>query len=98
MIAKIRAIKETAPSLVIVARTDAKAAEGMEAAVRRANLYADAGADAIFPEALTNAAEFKEMASSIKVPLLANMTEFGKRLITRLTNSKCSAAAWLFTR
>ncbi len=49
MIAKIRAIKETAPSLVIVARTDAKAAEGMEAAVRRANLYADAGADAIFP-------------------------------------------------
>jgi len=78
MIAKIRAIKETAPSLVIVARTDAKAAEGMEAAVRRANLYADAGADAIFPEALTSAAEFKEMASSIKAPLLANMTEFGK--------------------
>ena len=50
----------------------------MEAAVRRANLYADAGADAIFPEALTSAAEFREMASSIKAPLLANMTEFGK--------------------
>ncbi|MBJ4011318.1 isocitrate lyase/phosphoenolpyruvate mutase family protein, partial [Salmonella enterica subsp. enterica serovar Kentucky] len=78
MIAKIRAIKETAPSLVVVARTDAKAAEGMEAAVRRANLYADSGADAIFPEALTSAAEFREMASSIKAPLLANMTEFGK--------------------
>ncbi|KAA6451161.1 methylisocitrate lyase [Bacillus swezeyi] len=78
MIAKIKAIKETAPSLVIVARTDAKAVEGTEAAVRRANLYADAGADAIFPEALTSAAEFQEMASAIKAPLLANMTEFGK--------------------
>ncbi|MED1740444.1 methylisocitrate lyase [Bacillus swezeyi] len=78
MIAKIKAIKETAPSLVIVARTDAKGVEGTEAAVRRANLYADAGADAIFPEALTSAAEFQEIASAIKAPLLANMTEFGK--------------------
>ncbi|MFN2744752.1 MULTISPECIES: methylisocitrate lyase [Bacillus] len=78
MIAKIKAIKQTAPSLVVVARTDAKAVEGTEAAVKRANLYAEAGADAIFPEALTSAAEFQEMASAIKAPVLANMTEFGK--------------------
>ncbi|NUJ17570.1 methylisocitrate lyase [Bacillus glycinifermentans] len=78
MIAKIKAIKETAPSLVVVARTDAKAVEGTEAAIRRAILYKEAGADAIFPEALTSEAEFKEIASAVNAPLLANMTEFGK--------------------
>ncbi|MGG4321282.1 methylisocitrate lyase [Bacillus sonorensis] len=78
MIAKIKAIKETAPSLVIVARTDAKAVEGRDAAIRRANLYAEAGADAIFPEALTSEDDFQDMASAVNAPLLANMTEFGK--------------------
>ncbi|NPC94599.1 methylisocitrate lyase [Bacillus sp. WMMC1349] len=78
MIAKIKTIKKTAPSLVVVARTDAKAVEGIDEAINRANLYIEAGADAIFPEALTNAEEFQELASAVNAPLLANMTEFGK--------------------
>lgn len=78
MMQKIETIKEIAPSLVVVARTDAKAVEGPERAVERANQYIKAGADAIFPEALTNEQEFKQMAEAIHAPLLANMTEFGK--------------------
>jgi methylisocitrate lyase len=63
---------------LIIARTDARAVEGMESAIERAAMYAKAGADAIFPEALQTPAEFREFAKRIKVPLLANMTEFGK--------------------
>lgn len=68
---------------VIVARTDARSVEGLEAAVQRATAYAEAGADALFPEALESAEEFRIFASEIKkagviVPLIANMTEFGK--------------------
>jgi methylisocitrate lyase len=66
------------PDFVVVARTDARAGEGLEAAIQRASLYLRAGADAIFPEALQSAAEFREFARRIKAPLLANMTEFGK--------------------
>ena len=67
----------------IVARTDARAVEGLEAAVRRARAYLDAGADAIFPEALESADEFRAFARQLaqaggKAPLVANMTEFGK--------------------
>ncbi|TFJ93183.1 methylisocitrate lyase [Lentibacillus salicampi] len=75
---KIRAIKEVAPSLVVVARTDAKAVEGIDAAVERAQFYVEAGADAIFPEALQTEEEFRLVAEKLDVPLLANMTEFGK--------------------
>lgn len=75
---KIQAIKKAAPSLVIVARTDAKAVEGIDAAVERAEAYIHAGADAIFPEALQSEEEFRLFAEKINVPLLANMTEFGK--------------------
>ncbi|OZI13323.1 methylisocitrate lyase [Bacillaceae bacterium SAS-127] len=78
MVQKIRVIKQTAPSLVIVARTDARAVEGLEAAIERAAAYVEAGADAIFPEALQSENEFSQFAHQIKVPLLANMTEFGK--------------------
>lgn len=78
MMQKIETIKEIAPSLVVIARTDAKAVEGTDRAIERANAYLGAGADAIFPEALTNDREFKEMGEAIKAPLLANMTEFGK--------------------
>ncbi|UOQ45745.1 methylisocitrate lyase [Halobacillus salinarum] len=78
MMQKIRTIKETAPTLVIIARTDAKSVEGMEKAVERANLYVEAGADAIFPEALTSGDDFRHASKTIKAPLLANMTEFGK--------------------
>ena len=66
------------PDLLIIARTDARAVNGMEDAVERATLYLDAGADAIFPEALETREEFTEFASRVRAPLLANMTEFGK--------------------
>ena len=71
------------PDFVIVARTDARAVEGLDASVRRAREYAHAGADAVFPEALESADEFRAFAQGlskegIKVPLVANMTEFGK--------------------
>jgi len=68
---------------LVVARTDARAVEGLDGAVKRARAYVDAGADAIFPEALESAEEFKAFAQALKkegvtVPLVANMTEFGK--------------------
>lgn len=78
MAQKVRVIKEVAPTLVVVARTDARAVEGLEAAIERAKIYVAAGADAIFPEALQSEEEFRRFAEEINVPLLANMTEFGK--------------------
>jgi len=78
MIEKIRAAKASRKELLIVARTDAKAIAGISETIRRANLYAEAGADIIFPEALQSAEEFKLAAREIHAPLLANMTEFGK--------------------
>ncbi|OGQ60286.1 MAG: methylisocitrate lyase [Deltaproteobacteria bacterium RIFCSPLOWO2_02_FULL_53_8] len=63
---------------LIVARTDSRAGEGMDAAVERALIYLDAGADMIFPEALLDKREFTQFATAIKAPLVANMTEFGK--------------------
>ncbi|MGG4012786.1 methylisocitrate lyase [Bacillus smithii] len=78
MMQKIQAIKQVAPSLVIVARTDAYAVEGLDRAIKRAQRYVEAGADAIFPEALTKKEEFLKMKQAVSVPLLANMTEFGR--------------------
>lgn len=78
MAQKIRAIKQTAPTLFIIARTDAKSVEGMDAAIDRAKQYVAAGADAIFPEALEHEDEFRRFGSAVSHPLLANMTEFGK--------------------
>jgi methylisocitrate lyase len=66
------------PDFMIIARTDARAVEGFDRAVERAGEYLAAGADAIFPEALQSADEFRDFAKKIDVPLLANMTEFGK--------------------
>src|SRR5438045_922487 len=63
---------------MIIARTDARAVEGFDRAVERAGEYLAAGADAIFPEALRTAEEFRDFAKEIDVPLLANITEFGK--------------------
>src|SRR3989440_2896721 len=63
---------------LIIARTDARAVEGFDRAVERADEYLAAGADAIFPEALQSAEEFRDFAKEIKAPLMANMTEFGK--------------------
>ncbi|HXI73362.1 MAG TPA: methylisocitrate lyase [Verrucomicrobiae bacterium] len=80
MVEKIRAAVGTRRdgNFLIMARTDARAAEGLDGAIARAKAYVDAGADAIFPEALGDEAEFEKFRKAIKVPLLANMTEFGK--------------------
>ncbi|RRJ86118.1 methylisocitrate lyase [Gulosibacter macacae] len=66
------------PNLLIMARTDIRAAEGLDAALDRAKALVDAGADAIFPEAMRTLDEFAAMRAAVDVPLLANMTEFGK--------------------
>lgn len=66
------------PDLVIMARTDIRGVEGMEAAIDRAKALQDAGADAIFPEAMGTLEEFAAMRAAVDVPILANMTEFGK--------------------
>src|SRR5438128_1634929 len=63
---------------LIIARTDSRALEGFDGAVERARAYMQSGADAIFPEALQTAEEFRDFAKQVSVPLLANMTEFGK--------------------
>jgi methylisocitrate lyase len=73
------------PDFLIIARTDARGVEDFQSAVRRAEKYRDAGADAIFPEALQNAEEFRQFAGAIDLPLLANMTEFGKSPLLSLS-------------
>ncbi|MEZ7756645.1 methylisocitrate lyase [Microbacterium paraoxydans] len=65
-------------NFLIMARTDIRAIEGLDAAIDRAKALVDAGADAIFPEAMRTIGEFEAMAAALDVPILANMTEFGK--------------------
>ena len=79
-IKRIRAAVEARrdSNLVIMARTDIRAIEGLDVAIDRAKALVDAGADAIFPEALKDLGEFEAFRKAINVPLLANMTEFGK--------------------
>jgi methylisocitrate lyase len=80
MVAKIRAAVAARrdPGFVIMARTDARGVTSFDDAVARARRYLDAGADAVFPEAMESADEFREFARRVQAPLLANMTEFGK--------------------
>jgi methylisocitrate lyase len=78
MAAKIAAAVKARRHLHIIARTDAVASEGMDGAVARALRYLEAGADAIFPEALHDREMFREFARRVPAPLLANMTEFGR--------------------
>ncbi|MEY2490627.1 MAG: methylisocitrate lyase [Verrucomicrobiota bacterium] len=80
MIGKIKAAVAARrdPNFMIIARTDARAVEDFDRALDRAQHYIAAGADAIFPEALQSVEEFRDFAREIDVPLLANMTEFGK--------------------
>lgn len=66
------------PNLLIMARTDIRAVEGLQAAIDRAKALVDAGADAIFPEAMADLSEFEAVRKAVDVPILANMTEFGK--------------------
>jgi methylisocitrate lyase len=69
---------KTDPEFVVMARTDALASEGLEAAIDRAQLYVKAGADMIFAEAVTDPSQYRAFTSALSVPVLANMTEFGK--------------------
>lgn len=83
MIKKVKAASnaKSDPNFLLIARTDARASEGLDKAIQRAQSYVDAGADMIFPEALQSEKEFEAFRKAIKVPLLANMTEFGKSKI-----------------
>jgi methylisocitrate lyase len=77
---RIRAAAEARrdPNFLIMARTDIRGVEGLDAATDRAKALVDAGADAIFPEAMADLSEFEAMRAAVDVPILANMTEFGK--------------------
>ena len=79
MVDRIRAAVDarTDPNFVIMARTDALAVEGLEAAIDRAQAYVEAGADMLFPEAITELAMYRQFADAVQVPILANSTEFG---------------------
>ncbi len=80
MVRKVKAAAQAKrdPNFVVFARTDSRASEGLDAAIERATAYVDAGADAIFPEALQDESEFAAFRKAIEVPLLANITEIGK--------------------
>jgi methylisocitrate lyase len=78
MARKVAAAVRAARHLRVIARTDAVASEGLEAAIARARLYVEAGAHAVFPEALRDVDEIRAFAAAVPVPLLANMTEFGR--------------------
>lgn len=80
MVKRIKAAVKTRtdPAFVIMARTDAVATEGLDAGIERARKYCEAGADMIFAEALTELEHYREFVKAIKVPVLANITEFGK--------------------
>ncbi|MGH8691251.1 MAG: methylisocitrate lyase, partial [Burkholderiales bacterium] len=68
----------TDPSFAIMARTDALANEGLDSAIQRIRKYVEAGADMVFPEAITELSMYRKVADAVKVPILANITEFGK--------------------
>jgi methylisocitrate lyase len=78
MVIRIRAAVMARRDMVIVARTDALESEGLDGAIARSLRYLDAGADAVFPEALTSESMFREFATRVDAPLLANLTEFGQ--------------------
>ena len=87
MIQRVRAAADAKldGNFCLIARSDARAIEGLDKAIDRMKAYVDAGADMIFPEAMTSEKEFEAVRSAIDVPILANMTEFGK---SRLLNKK----------
>ncbi|MGE0408802.1 MAG: methylisocitrate lyase [Amphiplicatus sp.] len=87
MVQRVKAAAEAKrdPNFIVIARSDARAVEGLDKAVDRIKAYVDAGADMIFPEAMPNEKEFEVVRKAVSVPLLANMTEFGK---SRLLNVK----------
>jgi methylisocitrate lyase len=85
------------PDFLVMARTDIRAVEGLDAAIDRAKALADAGADAIFPEAMATLAEFEAVRGAVDVPILANMTEFGKSelfTVEQLANIGVNIVIW----
>ncbi|WP_062311517.1 methylisocitrate lyase [Demequina rhizosphaerae] len=85
------------PNLLVMARTDIRGVEGLDAAVTRAKELVDAGADAIFPEAMATLDEFEAMRAAVDVPILANMTEFGKSelfTVDRLRDVGVNVVIW----
>jgi len=80
-------------SFVIMARTDGLAGEGMEAALARAVKYVEAGADMIFPEAVTELAQYRKFVDAVKVPVLANITEFGQTPLFTLAELRSAGVA-----
>ncbi|QSB04150.1 methylisocitrate lyase [Natronoglycomyces albus] len=102
MVRKVRAAVKARrdPSFVICARTDARTSEGLDAAIERAKAYVDAGADMLFPEALQTEEEMAAFRKAVDVPLLANMTEFGKTPLlttTQLENLGYNLVIWPVT-
>jgi methylisocitrate lyase len=83
----------TDASFVIMARTDSLANEGLDAAIARAVKYVDAGADMIFPEAITELPQYRKFAAAVKVPILANITEFGKTPLFTLDELRSAEVA-----
>jgi methylisocitrate lyase len=92
---RIKAAVDAKPyaDFVLMARTDAAANEGIAAAIDRANAYVDAGADMIFAEALTTLDEYRQFTSAVKVPILANLTEFGKTPLFTVTELRSVGVA-----
>jgi methylisocitrate lyase len=90
---KAAADARTDPQFVIMARTDALAGEGLEAALARATKYAEAGADMIFPEAVTELAQYRKFVDAVKVPVLANITEYGKTPLFTLDELRSAGVA-----
>jgi len=83
----------TDPAFVIMARTDALAVEGLDAAIDRARACVEAGADMIFPEAVTELAQYRKFVEATKVPVLANITEFGKTPLFTLDELRSAGVA-----
>jgi methylisocitrate lyase len=83
----------TERSFVVMARTDGLAGEGLEAAIARAVKYVDAGADMIFPEAVTELAQYRRFVDAVKVPVLANITEFGNTPLFTLDELRSAGVA-----
>ena len=95
MVDRIKAAVDakTDPEFVVMARTDALAVEGLERAIERAIACVDAGADAVFPEAMTELSMYRKFAEAVKVPVLANITEFGATPLFTLQELRSAGVA-----
>ena len=90
---KAAADAKTDPDFVLMARTDAAAVEGIDGAIERACRYAEAGADMIFAEALTELDQYRKFADAVEVPILANITEFGKTPLYTIEELKAAGVS-----